>query len=377
MTNQVVLQDRFCRKWALFIASFVVSVVAPAWAKKAPKGDLFEGKTLLNLTLKYDISRLQAEKENLRENGLAGEVHVDSRVIPVKVMPRGAGSFHCKQPQLKIDFSDSNTLGSSFEGFGKLKLFTTGICLENITNSISDQQILSNYLIYKLQEQIFPMSYKTRLLSISYEDASGKIRPYRQLAFFMEPEKAIEKRLKIKRIEGWQQIDAFVKDRLQMLDKNSEELMHSFQLYIGNLDYGIPGVYSYILQNAYPIEKNMHIYENKEGVVFPLAYDFDFSRFIFFPSAQGYCNFAFPFFRIGKKSSANCDISALVPLYTSDLQEFRTKEAFIKYYPQLKAALGRWQESEKDLLAKLGPEYLANLNQFSKAMDEVVANTKF
>lgn len=61
---------------------------------------IFDDNSVLDIKLDYDISRLQAEKEDLRVDGLSGTLTVlsTSKELPVQVLTRGKGSFDCKQP---------------------------------------------------------------------------------------------------------------------------------------------------------------------------------------------------------------------------------------------------------------------------------------
>ncbi|MNK94990.1 hypothetical protein D3C87_1152120 [compost metagenome] len=337
-------------------------------AKPLPAGNLFTNEEPLKLTLKYDIGLLQKEKASYRENGLPGTMQLDGKNLDVSIMTRGKGSFSCRQTQLKIDFSKAATAATPFEGFGKIKLFTSGRCLDAETNPESDKIILSNYLIYKLYEQIFPLHFKTRLVEISYTDAGGKVAPYTQLAFFMEPEKSVEARLSLKRIENPDLLKLGTKIT-GMADEDSVNLMHAFQFFIGNYDYGVPGFYAHIAQSVIYMEKNVQMFQDASGKLFPIAYDWDFSRFIYVGGP--YCNVGGRFF-IDGTIPTDCSLDNLSFTYEDDLVAYRYKDDVIGQLNVLKYAFQQWRAANKENLEKLGPKYLEGLDAFDQTFEPAV-----
>ena len=69
------------------------------------------------------------------------------------------------------------------------------------TNEEFDKTILANYLLYKLLEEYYEFSFKTRLLKIHYTDSTGTISKFTQYAFFLEPVRSFKKRLNLSYIE--------------------------------------------------------------------------------------------------------------------------------------------------------------------------------
>lgn len=339
-----------------------------AMAKALPAGNLFKSDVPLQMTLKYDIKKLQVEKESLEENGLPGSLQIDNKNLEVAILPRGKGSFSCKQPQLKIDFKKTATAGTPFEDFKKIKLFTTGTCLDNRTDAENDKRILANYLIYKLYEQVFPIHFKTRLVEISYTDVSGKFEPYSQLAFFMEPDKNIEPRLNLKRIEQPELLSLGSK-LAEIADPDTVSLMHAFQFFIGNFDYGIPGFYSHIADSVWNGEKNVQMFQGADKALYPIGFDWDFSRFNYEGDT---CNVSRKFF-IDGSASAECSADVLPLIYEEDIAPFRYKSDVIRHLPQLLQAFQQWREANKTNLDKLGSKYNEGLDMFTEAFEQAIS----
>ncbi|MFS4460997.1 hypothetical protein [Bdellovibrio sp. HCB2-146] len=348
-----------------FLTSLLISSLS--LAKSLPAGSLFQEQTPLQISLSYDISLLKTSKESLRnsEQGLQGVVTYGSTSIPVSVTPRGKGSFGCDQPQLKLNFNKSSIPGTPFTGFKKVKLFTSGICIPNITDKELDKRVLSNYLIYKLYEEVFPVHYRTRLAEISYTDTSGKIAPYKQLAFFLEPEDHIEARLNLHRLEQ-EDIDKVKTEIVGMTDEKYASLMHAFQFFIGNLDFGVPGFYYHISSSVSFYEKNMHLYQSKDsGQIIPIGFDWDFSRLLYFgPSCGGVAS---AFFIGSRSTQMHCEIEKLTATYKADFQDFHYQSSVIHYLPNLVNAFATWREKNKESLNNLGPKYSQGLDAFINA----------
>lgn len=349
--------------------AFLISILLPvlAMAQAAPAGSLFASEEPLQITLKYDITKLQAKKDALREEGLPGTLQIDNTKLDVTVMARGKGSFRCKQPQLKIGFNKATTSGTAFDGYKKIKLFTQGRCLENKTDEETDKKILANYLIYKLYEQVFPRHFKTRLVQVSYTDISGKVKPYKQLAFFMEPEKNVEARLQIKKLED---------DDLRILDQqlpaltdaDDVSLMNAFQFFIGNFDYGIPGFYSHIQRGIFPVEKNVQLYQDGKGVLRPIAYDWDFSRLNY---AGSNCGISIRFFADGAMN-ADCSVEELKFTYADDFVAFHYQDDVYMHVRSLMESFKKWRAANKANIETLGSMYSEQLDAFEQAFPPAI-----
>ncbi len=78
-------------KLLLLIASLVICGTAVSQT-------VYDGQEVLEISLFYDIKKLQVEKEDLRESGLPGKLTTleDGKVFPVEIMSRGGGSFECE-----------------------------------------------------------------------------------------------------------------------------------------------------------------------------------------------------------------------------------------------------------------------------------------
>ncbi len=323
--------------------------------------------------LHYDISRLQAEKETLREVGLPAILNFEGHSFQIEVSPRGAGSFRCQQPQLKLNFKNAQTAETAFQGFKKLRLFTTGGCIPNGTDEMRDKSILANYLQYRLVELISPYHFKTRLVKIAYKDLSGKIPDYEQLAFFLEPENHIQSRLGLTKIAE-DTYDKIIPEIMEKLDPDAHSLANAFEMLIGNFDYGIPGFFSPIAKGIARFHKNVDLYKDAQGRIYPFVYDFDFSRFSF---SSGYCwaGISIEEVTYGNKMSIipQCDQAQVTKALLADLNSVPWKKDLILHKDALQASVNQWLQDYREDLGFLGPKYISEvqllMSSLSKALE--------
>ncbi len=353
------------------VLSLQLLLMTGAWASSSEKIHLFSSLEPLELKLSYDIRELQLRKAELREEGLEGELTVNDKILKIRVAPRGNGSFHfCTQPQLRLLFNSSDSEETPFAGIKKLKLFTFGGCVEPKFSPAADTTILTNYLIYRFQDEVFQANYKTRLAWINYTDTSGTTPPYRQAAFFLEPGKSVKQRLSLTRIEK-EDVTKAGNKVAEALDPSAVSLMHAFQFFIGNFDYGVPGVYSHILNNAFPVEKNIHLFADSQGRLYPFSFDFDFSRFTNFARA---CTLSGSFF-MGSPPS-ECLAKNIKETIAADLKKFKFASDVTANLAHLRQAFARWRSANQDLIDRLNPSLLQNqhldafIAGFSEAVEE-------
>lgn len=335
--------------------------------------NIFNDNSVINIELEYNIARLQAEKENLREDGIPGKFKTisNSKTYQIKVLSRGKGSFSCKQPQLKLKFNKKENKGTQFSGIKKVKLFTKGTCLDNDFNKEQDKEIIANYLIYKLYEEVTNYSFRVRLLKIKYIDSSKTYPVYEQYGFLLEPKKVLEKRLALKYVE--------IPTLFQLAEKipsltnpNLLSIVNGFEFFIANYDYGIPGFFSHIINSSemadiYFGEKNSKMFKKNTGEMFPIIYDFDFSRFGYMAPI---CTFGYPFF--ATNYNMECSVNVIASNIKNDLNKFKYSIDVHKNSDKMLKALSAWRKKYSILLSMLGKEYLEGLNHFPTAFQKVI-----
>jgi len=159
--------------------------------------NLFDSEDILKISLKGPLTTLSLTKRKAKAFDFTLTTATEEHHI--KVQARGNSRKRiCHSPPLRINFSRSRVQNTLFEGLNKLKLVTQ--C--EITDA-STLNLLEEYAAYKIFNLISDISYKTRLLEITYVDtASAKTKNKKELdsrhtqyAFLIESESSLAQRL--------------------------------------------------------------------------------------------------------------------------------------------------------------------------------------
>ncbi|MDC6350491.1 hypothetical protein PP178_02930 [Zeaxanthinibacter sp. PT1] len=124
----------------------------------------------------------------------------------------------------------------------------------------ANDNVIKEYLAYKLYEHISPYHFKTRLISLEYEEIRRKKTKHHKLAgFFIEHHKNLAKRLDCRVLERF----------VHPLEQESLTAIRNaiFHYMIGNTDYS----------TAYKHNQKL-LFHNKNTI--PVPYDFDMSGFV-------------------------------------------------------------------------------------------------
>ena len=172
---------------------------------------------------------------------------------------RARGNFRrstCYYPPIKVDFKKKQTKGTVFEGHKKMKLVLP--CLKQ---KDKNDNILKEFIVYKLFEMVYPYHFKTRRLSLEFTDLTKKKKPVVENlnAFLIEDDK------KVAQFHNGKVFERFIPPLAMDADASVRNAM--FQYMIGNTDFS----------TAYQ-HNNKLLYIDK--LIIPLPYDFDMSGFI-------------------------------------------------------------------------------------------------
>jgi hypothetical protein len=177
----------------------------------------------------------------------------------INVGVRARGNFRrstCYFPPIKMKIKKKDAKGTIFKGNKKLKLVLP--CkLENNNND----NILRELIAYKLYEVISPYHFKTRRVSVDFEEIKKrKTEKFALNGFLIEDDKNVAERLESK---NW---DRFMHP-MNMIPEASVQ-NNFFQFMIGNTDFST--AYSH----------NGKLLVNKDNKFIPVPYDFDMSGIV-------------------------------------------------------------------------------------------------
>jgi len=139
-----------------------------------------------------------------------------------------------------------------------------------------EQNLLQEYLLYRVFNLITEKSFRARLARVTYLDRSGKAKPVTRYAFFIEDDDPMARREDAQVLEqkGLTQLDTEVAHT---------GLVAMFEYLIGNTDFSFAALH------------NIVMIRDSTGTVFAVPYDFDWSGVV---SAS----YAVPDPRLGIKS---------------------------------------------------------------------------
>lgn len=236
------------------------AAVRAALAEAAENVPLFASHDPLRVTLEADFDDLKKNrsKENEREGSLTfpgpdGE----PMTVSVKLTTRGIFRLdkkNCNFPPLRLDLPKEKVRGTVFEGQNKLKMVAP--CKDGRDDA--QRYVLLEYLVYRTFNVLSPMSYRVRLLEITFRDTSGRNEERTRYAFLLEDIDRLAERNLADEAE-------FSQFHPYNMDDRQAFLVDLFQYMVGNTDFAMP-----YFHNIKMIRQDGPLY-----LVIP--YDFDFS----------------------------------------------------------------------------------------------------
>jgi hypothetical protein len=153
-----------------YSAQKLLALVLLALVYRASASPLFEDEAVLDIDLTGPFSTLIEEKGNKAE--LPFVLRADGVEHTIKVRVRGKSRTRvCDAPPLRLNFVKRKTKDTVFAGQDKLKLVTH--CHDS---DRAQANILQEYSAYKMFSVISDVSYRVRLVRISYSDTEGRLK---------------------------------------------------------------------------------------------------------------------------------------------------------------------------------------------------------
>jgi hypothetical protein len=223
--------------------------------------DLLEGKNYVSVTISLNLDSLINNRYNEEKiGGIFGFKSAAGKNLSFSVNINLRGKYRrrmCGFPPLKLNFNKSELSDNGLSKADEYKLVTH--CLEG---EEGDVNMVKEFLAYQFYQQISPLSYRSKLLKITYQDTKS-VDKIVGMAILLEDKSSFEKRYDLSEMK-----DTFNLPRSNF-DDNNFRTHGLFQYLIGNVDWSTA------------ISKNMDIYKSKEnGKMFIVPYDFDFSGFV-------------------------------------------------------------------------------------------------
>ena len=221
---------------------------------------LFQSDEIIRMELRTDFSAIQIDRVDNPQYHDGELIYYSSEGEPesLYVRVRARGNFrrkpeNCNIPPLFINFRRTDVNNTLFENQERLKL---------VTPCQNEEDVIEEYLIYKMYNQVTDLSFKVKLVKILYFDTGSDTIVFEKYSFFLESNDRMAERN-----DAYEKDDAFVPVRL---NKINFKQMAVFQYIIGNKDWYLQPLH------------NVVILQPADTTLSPLVvpYDFDFSEFV-------------------------------------------------------------------------------------------------
>ncbi len=255
--------------WTAGSACLALAIASPSTA--APEKPLFASSDEIHIAIQAPLWSLIKDRSN-RASIPGTLTDPGGQSLPISLALRGITrrtSEICDFPPLRVSFTAPPPPTSPFAGQKKLKLVT------HCKNSAAFQQyVLLEYSAYRMYNLLTPRSFRARLASIDYRDATG--RPIASsIGFFLEDLSDVAHR------NGLKVTHAPARIPTTYLSSPDAARYALFQHMLGNHDWSMRAgpAGSDCCHNAELIGPAA------PGATIPVPYDFDFSGFVGTPYA--------------------------------------------------------------------------------------------
>jgi hypothetical protein len=249
-----------------------LAAAAPTDAGEAA-GSLFQNDEALHVTISGPLTTLV--RERAKDNYLRGQFSfsdLDGVRKTFDLRMRTRGNFRhreCDYPPILLNFKKSQLRDTLLDGQNKLKLV-----IHCHKSPRYEQTVLREFLAYRMLNVLTDLSFRVRLLRVSYVNDERDGAGQQRYAFLIEHKKRLAERVGLDNI-------AVERMSVGALQPDQLNLTSLFAYMIGNTDFspiaGPPGsdcCHNYVL------------FDGTDGLIVPVTYDFDQSGFVDAPYAR-------------------------------------------------------------------------------------------
>lgn len=195
--------------------------------------DIFDDNEPMRITMTFDIKKYQREKNK----GEYMPVHFlyqfnDSIYLEKDMRLKARGNFRrnfCSMAPFWLNIRKASVANEKLQDTRRIKVVTS--CKDSET---FDDYVLKEYLCYKIYNLISPVSFRVRLLKMTYVDTGRKNKLTEGWAFMIEPEVMVAERNEAIVVENDQLAMSLIKP--EQLDE-----VALYMYMIGNPDFSVTG----------------------------------------------------------------------------------------------------------------------------------------
>lgn len=222
---------------------------------------LFDSDSVFKIEIRADFSSIQVDRSSVKpvyhDATLTYQLRGQNEVVlSVRIMARGnfrRDTSHCSFPPLFVNFRKEEVKNTLFENQDRIKL---------VTPCQDDEDVIDEYLVYKMYNRVTDASFRVRLVKILFFDTGSQKEIFEKYSFFLEDNDHMAER------NNGKEIDRFITPF--ELDRDSFNKMALFQFMIGNKDWYISS------------RQNINLVQpvDNQKMTIPVPYDFDLSGFV-------------------------------------------------------------------------------------------------
>jgi len=317
---------------------------------------LFQSDDLLQVRITTQLETLLKERPFESELNATFELldgAEPAQAFDIQIRTRGRYRRRpdiCRFPPMRLNFKKSTTHATFLDNQDKLKLVTHCMSSKNY-----EQNVLREYAAYRILNHVTDVSFRVRLLRITYIDSENAVDEITRLAFVIEHQDRLAERLGVEVLD-------IPRTTVAALNTQHTNLVSLFHYMIGNTDFSpIRGA---------PDEACCHnhvLLGDEDGGVWSVPYDFDQSGLV-------NAAYATPNPRFGLRSvrqrlyrgrcANNAQIAATISRYHKRREDIL---ATLDTLPEL-------ENSTRRQLRKYAEEFFAKFETEKRVARDLVAN---
>jgi hypothetical protein len=325
----------------LFFLSILTTVFSqvPDTTTKQKKSSIFElfvANEYTEFDLTFDFKKLESIK-NTNDYMAATlefeEPHDAVKKWDIEIKARGRYRRRiCSFPPLKLKFNKDDLQEVGFKKDNDMKLVTH--CVDDYTGK---ENVLREYLAYKLYEIYTDRFFRTQLVKVNYFDSESR-KKTKGLGILIEDNETVERRLDGKVCDDCYAIthDSFYMDNLH--------IAALFQYMIGNADWSIT------------MSRNIEMMKCQiQDKYFLIPYDFDFSGLV-------NASYAIPNSDYNQKTVRD-------RVYLAPCENAEELKPYIEYFKSKKEEVIKYIENFKELSAFSRRDIKGYIESFYESLD--------
>lgn len=225
--------------------------------------DLFEEIAPLHFTLEFDLKKFQREKMEGEYMPVQFIYEInDTLRLEKNMRVKARGEFrrsYCSLAPFWLNINKAHVGNEYLQDVKKIKIVT-----HCNGGKASDEYVLKEYLGYKIYNILSPVSFRVRLIRLTYVDIGRKNKMTEGWAFMIEPEELLGERSNAVVVK---------KDSLatSLMRPGEMDVVAQFMYMIGNSDFSVTGRHNLKILGLPGF--------GAEGYT-PVPYDFDYSGLV-------------------------------------------------------------------------------------------------